>query len=49
MISASPAPPGVVAPVDPRLRIMLLALRRAFLMAAEAIAVYCENGEKVVR
>lgn len=43
------APPAVVAPVDPRLRVMLLAFRRALLMMAEAVAVYCEIDGKAVR
>lgn len=46
--------PSAGAPIgatvaDPRLRALLLTFRRALLMMADAVAVYCEIGEKTVR
>lgn len=37
------------APIDPRLRVLFVTFRRALLMMADAIAVYCEVREKGVR
>lgn len=38
-----------LSPVDPRVRLLLIAVRRALLVLADALAVYCEVPEKGVR
>lgn len=44
-------PPFATTPpaVDPRLRLLLIAFRRALIIVADALAEYCELPEKGVR
>lgn len=50
-MSAFTIPPNtpVLRPLDPRTRLLLVALRRALLVLADALAVYCDLPEKGVR
>lgn len=44
------APPVVIEPpLSPRLRALLIALRRALLIMADGLAAYCELPEKSIR
>lgn len=43
------APPRPIVALDPRLRVLLLAVRRALYILADALGDYCDQPKKVVQ
>lgn len=47
--AVDPAPLPVLSPVNPRLRLLLLAVRQALYIVADALGDYCGQPRKAVR